>query len=379
MDNLTRFAQDVLAELAVRGPIGETPTGWGRLASWVARRRPGALVKLRRIEANPIAHKASLIALLRELEFGTDAESRDLLRRDLPPGGAPSAPAHGAASGAPTGPAPRRRALKTSPATKCGAALFVLVVLITAAGPLVYRVDPNELDYAAILTPPSSHHVLGTDALGRDLAARLLAGGRNSLLIGLLTMLATGVGGALLGLVSGANRRLDHYVMRFLDVMMAFPPLLLALAILASLGNSAMNVVIALSLVYVPRTARIVRGEALVLRDVVYVEAAQSLGASPLRIVFRHLLPGLLPPLVVQQTFLFAYAILGEAGLSFVGVGIQPPSASWGNILGEARAIFQQAPWLVALPGFAVALTVLSLNVLGDGLSDLFNPKHQAT
>ncbi len=282
-------------------------------------------------------------------------------------------------TGTPLARGPSRRVIRASPSTKLGAVLFVLVALVTVAGPLVYRVDPNALDYAAILAPPSTHHILGTDALGRDLAARLLAGGRNSLLIGLFTMLATGVVGALLGLTSGSSRRLDHYIMRFLDVMMAFPPLLLALAILASLGNSAVNVVIALSLVYVPRTARIVRGEALVLRDVVYVEAARSLGASPLRIVFRHLLPGLLPPLIVQQTFLFAYAILGEAGLSFVGVGIQPPSASWGNILGEARAIFQQAPWLVALPGFAVAVTVLSLNVLGDGLSDLFNPKRQTT
>ncbi|HXX36972.1 MAG TPA: ABC transporter permease [bacterium] len=282
-------------------------------------------------------------------------------------------------TGTPLARGPSRRVIRASPSTKLGAVLFVLVALVTVAGPLVYRVDPNALDYAAILAPPSTHHILGTDALGRDLAARLLAGGRNSLLIGLFTMLATGVVGTLLGLTSGSSRRLDHYIMRFLDVMMAFPPLLLALAILASLGNSAVNVVIALSLVYVPRTARIVRGEALVLRDVVYVEAARSLGASPLRIVFRHLLPGLLPPLIVQQTFLFAYAILGEAGLSFVGVGIQPPSASWGNILGEARAIFQQAPWLVALPGFAVAVTVLSLNVLGDGLSDLFNPKRQTT
>lgn len=251
------------------------------------------------------------------------------------------------------------------------------MALATAAGPLIYRVNPNELYYEIILTPPSPHHVLGTDALGRDLAARLLAGGRNSLLIGLFTMLATGVAGTLLGLISGSNRRLDRYVMRFLDVMMAFPALLLALAILATLGNSAVNVVIALSLVYIPRTARIVRGEALVLRDVAYVEAAQALGASPLRIVFRHILPGLLPPLMVQQTFLFAYAILGEAGLSFVGAGIQPPNASWGNILGEARSIFQQASWLVIFPGSAVAVTVLSLNLLGDGLSDFFNPRRQ--
>jgi len=267
--------------------------------------------------------------------------------------------------------------LRLGPATKVGAALLALTVLVLAVGPALYRIDPNALDYNAILTSPSPRHILGTDALGRDLAARLLAGGRNSLLIGLCTMLATGIAGTLLGVISGASRHWDHYVMRFLDVMMAFPPLLLALVILAVLGNSAANVVIALSLTYTPRTARIVRGEALVLRDVDYVEAARAIGASPGRIVLRHLLPGLLPPLVVQQTFLFAYAILGEAGLSFVGVGIQPPSASWGNILGEARAIFQQAPWLVVFPGCAVALTVLSLNLLGDGLSDLFNPRRQ--
>ena len=260
---------------------------------------------------------------------------------------------------------------------KFGLVLFGVIVLLVASGPLVYRINPNELYYDSILSPPAEHHTLGTDALGRDLAARLLAGGRNSLLIGLFTMIATGIAGTVLGLISGSSRRLDRYIMRFLDVMMAFPSLLLALAILATLGNNAVNVVIALSLVYTPRTARIVRGEALVLREVVYVEAAQALGASPSRVVVRHILPGLLPPLTVQQTFLFAYAILGEAGLSFVGVGIQPPSASWGNILGEARAIFQQASWLVLFPGLAVALTVLSLNLLGDGLSDYFNPRRQ--
>jgi len=377
MDDLTRYAQRALAELAAKGSTGEVPAGWADLRGWVARRHPGALVRFKRVETLPVAHKAALVALLREWRFGEDEESRALLRGAR---GAHAASAEGGRGrGAPAERAPARRAIAVSPVAAAGGALFALVVLATLAGPLLYRVNPNDLDYAAILTPPSPQHALGTDALGRDLAARLLAGGRNSLLIGLFTMLVTGVAGTLLGLVSGANRRLDHYVMRFLDVMMAFPALLLALAILASLGNSATNVVIALSFVYTPRTARIVRGEALVLRDVPYVEAAQSLGASPLRILFRHLLPGLLPPLMVQQTFLFAYAILGEAGLSFVGAGIQPPSASWGNILGEARAIFQQAPWLVALPGFAVAVTVLSLNLLGDGLSDFFNPTRQTT
>jgi peptide/nickel transport system permease protein len=166
-------------------------------------------------------------------------------------------------------------------------------------------------------------------------------------------------------------------IMRLLDVLMAFPALLLALAILAALGNSAINVVIALSLVYVPRTARIVRGEALVARELPYVEAARAAGASGVRILVRHVLPAVLPALMVQETFLFAYAILGEAGLSFVGVGIQPPAPSWGNILGEARGSFQQAPWLVAWPGLAVAATVLALNLMGDGLGQALDPRRR--
>lgn len=258
-----------------------------------------------------------------------------------------------------------------------GAVLLLAVIAVLAAAPLLFTLDYAELDYAAILTGPSAAHPFGTDALGRDLLARVVYGGYNSLFIGASVTLVTALAGGLIGLFAGTTPKLDAVFMRSMDVLMAFPALLLALAILAVFGNTALNVVLALSLVYIPRTARIVRGEALVLAELPYVEAAESLGASRWRILFIHILPGIIPALVVQQTFLFAYAILGEAGLSFVGLGLQPPDPSWGNILGEARASFQQASWLMIYPGIALALTVLSLNLLGDGLSQLIDPKRR--
>jgi len=238
--------------------------------------------------------------------------------------------------------------------------------------------DPEDLDYAAILTGPGPGHPLGTDALGRDLLARLVYGGHSSLTIGALVTLATALAGTAIGLVAASRPIADTLTMRLMDVLMAFPALLLALAVLAALGNSAGNVVVALSLVYVPRTARIVRAEALVTRELPYVEGARAAGAGGTRILLRHILPSVLPALMVQETFLFAYAILGEAGLSFVGVGIQPPTPSWGNILGEARSSFASAPWLVIWPGLAIAATVLALNLMGDGLGQALDPKRRA-
>jgi peptide/nickel transport system permease protein len=258
-----------------------------------------------------------------------------------------------------------------------GLSLALLMALLLGISTLSLQHKPNALDYAAILTGPSDSHPLGTDALGRDLLARIIYGGYNSLFIGACVMLATTLAGTVIGLIAGTTPRLDGLLMRIMDVLMGFPALLLALAILAALGNTAFNVVLALSLVYTPRTARIVRGEALVLSQLPYVEAARSIGASRWRILFVHVLPGIVPALVVQETFLFAYAILGEAGLSFVGLGLQPPNPSWGNILGEARASFQQAWWLVVFPGLALGLTVLSLNLIGDGLGQALDPKRR--
>ena len=258
-----------------------------------------------------------------------------------------------------------------------GGSLAIVIAVLLVLGALTLQHAPNALDYAFILTGPSDAHPLGTDALGRDLLSRIIYGGYNSLYIGACVMLATTIAGTAIGLVAGTTPRLDGLFMRIMDVLMGFPALLLALAILAALGNTAVNVVLALSLVYTPRTARIVRGEALVLSQQPYVEAARSIGASRWRILFVHILPGIIPALVVQETFLFAYAILGEAGLSFVGLGLQPPNPSWGNILGEARASFQQAWWLVVFPGLALGLTVLSLNLLGDGLGQALDPKRR--
>ena len=260
-----------------------------------------------------------------------------------------------------------------------GLGLFLLLLIAMLGGPLVWRTSPTEMDFARILSPPSAAAPFGTDELGRDVVARVLHGGRTSLAIGVQVMLITALLGTAIGLATGLNRTVDAVLMRFTDIFMAFPALLLALAILAALGNRPINVVIALSLVYAPRTARLLRGQVLYLVEMTYVEASKASGARRWQTLVRHVLPGLLPTLIVQETFLFAYAMLGEAGLSFVGVGIQPPLPSWGNILGDARVFIQEAPWMLFYPGAAISLTVLSLNLLGDGLQKALDPKRSAT
>jgi peptide/nickel transport system permease protein len=225
------------------------------------------------------------------------------------------------------------------------------------------------------LLRPSLATLFGTDDLGRDLLARVLHGGRTSLLIGLEVMLVTGLLGTAVGLVTGYFQRVDLVVMRLMDILMAFPSLLLAIAILTIMPGNPFGVVIALSVVYTPRTVRVVRSVVLSTAEEGYVEAARAVGVPTGTILLRHILPGVIPSLVVQETFLFAYAILGEAGLSFVGVGIQPPQPSWGNIMGDARALLREAPWLLLFPGMGIMLTVLSLNLMGDGLRDALDPK----
>ena len=252
-----------------------------------------------------------------------------------------------------------------------------MVLGIVLIGPFVDRCDPTQMDYSNILSSPSAAHPFGSDDLGRDVLVRVLHGGRISLTVGAGTMIMTGVIGALIGLVCGYDKRADAVIMRLMDILMSFPSLLLALAVMASLGSSALNVLLALSLAYIPRTARVVRSEVLRVREATYVEAARALGISTTRILLLHVLPGALPSLIVQQTFIFAYAILGEAGLSFVGVGIQPPIPSWGNIIGDARAIMQTAPWMVFFPGAAIMLCVLTLNLMGDGLREILDPKRK--
>jgi peptide/nickel transport system permease protein len=183
------------------------------------------------------------------------------------------------------------------------------------------------------------------------------------------------VGGAIFGLVAGYYPKLDGVLMRIMDGIMAFPSIVLAIALMASLGPSAFNVTVALGFVYMPRVARVVRSAVLVVRESLYVEAARALGAKDNRIIRLDILPNCLSPIIVQATFVFAYAVLGEAALSFLGVGVPPYISSWGNILSEGRQFMTQAPWITTFPGVAIMLTVLGLNVVGDGLRDAFDPR----
>ena len=269
-----------------------------------------------------------------------------------------------------------RRALRTR-SLLVGSALFLILLLAILFFPLVAPLDPLTINYGEMLDGPSPRHPLGTDELGRDLLSRVIIGGRASLMIGLEVMILTAVFGTLIALAIGLFDAADMVVMRFMDIMMAFPSLLLAIALLAILRNSPLGVVIALTVVYTPRTVRVLRSEVLTLREQLYVEAARAVGVRTPTILVRHILPGIVPVLVVQETFLFAYAILAEAGISFVGVGVQPPQPSWGNILGDARAILSEAPWLVVFPGLAIMASVLSLNLIGDGLREVLDPKRR--
>jgi peptide/nickel transport system permease protein len=223
--------------------------------------------------------------------------------------------------------------------------------------------------------PPSLDHPFGTDNFGRSQLSRVVWGARLSLVMGLSVVALNAVFGTLLGAVSGYFRRLDNMLMRFNDALMAFPAIILALAITAALGASMINAVIAIAVVYIPRTARIVRASVLVVRETEYVQAAVAAGAGTWRILRHHILPNSLAPLIVQLSFLFAYAVISEATLSFLGLGAPPPTPTWGNIMSEGRQYMREAPWIIAIPGVALALTVMSLNLLGDGLRDVLDPR----
>jgi len=259
--------------------------------------------------------------------------------------------------------------------TLVGAALVALDLLVAALAPALAPWDPLALDVQSRLRAPHAGHWFGTDDVGRDVLSRVLYGARISVLVGGLVVLLAVVVGLAVGLAAGYYRRLDGVLMRVMDGLMAFPAIILAIALMASLGPSLKNVVIALGVVYVPRIARIVRGSVLVVRELPYVEAARALGVSDPGIVARHVLPNCLSPLIVQATFIFALAVLGEAALSFLGVGAPPFVPSWGNILAEGRLYIQQAPWLTLFPGAAIMATILGLNLFGDGLRDLLDPK----
>jgi peptide/nickel transport system permease protein len=256
-----------------------------------------------------------------------------------------------------------------------GAVLVLFVALVAIFAPVLAPYDPMRSNFRVRLAPPSMAHWFGTDHFGRDLLSRVIYGGRASLEIGISVVIATGIVGTTIGAIAGYFRRLDNLLMRLMDALMAFPAILLAIVISAVLGSSIVNVVIALGIATAPHTARIVRASVLVVREMEYVEAARALGASDLRLLFGHVLINALAPLIVRLTYVFAIAILAEAVLSYIGVGPPPPTPTFGNIIASERDFMETAPWTVIFPGLAIVISVLGLNLLGDGLRDVLDPR----
>lgn len=256
-----------------------------------------------------------------------------------------------------------------------GLAILSVVLIATVVGLLGLAGDPLGISYSSRLVGPSEEFLFGTDHYGRSIFTRVIAGAHLSVLIGLSVVAITAVTGTLVGASAGYFPRLDGLIMRCMDALMAFPPLMLAIAIAAALGTGLTNLIIALAITYTPRTGRIVRSAVLGIRGAEYVESARLSGAGHLRIILRHILPNCLAPLLVDLTFVFAYAILAEAALSFLGVGPPPPTPTWGNIIAEGRDYMVDAPWISIFPGLVIAFTVLGLNLLGDGLRDVLDPR----
>lgn len=252
---------------------------------------------------------------------------------------------------------------------------LLLIVLFTAIfAPLLTSYDPLAMNVSERLKPPGAAHWFGTDEFGRDLFSRVIYGSQISMKVGFSVMVVTSAIGAVLGLYSAYYRRLDHLIMRISDGLMAFPAILLAIAIMAAMGPTIQNVIISISIVYIPTIARAVRAAAIVVREQTYIEAIRSLGGKPGRIIWRHIAPNCLSPLIIQATFIFAYAVIIEASLSFLGAGTPPPQPSWGNILSDGRTVMRQAWWIMIFPGIAIVITVFGLNLIGDGLRDLLDP-----
>lgn len=267
----------------------------------------------------------------------------------------------------------------SSGAARLGLLTLATLLAVSALAPALAPHPPAAQELAEGLEPPGAAHPLGQDRLGRDVLSRILYGARVSLLVGVATVSISLTIGALLGALAGYRGGLvDDGLMRIVDVLLAFPGLLLAIAVSAVLGPSLANVILALSLIGWTGYARLVRGQVLQARELEYVQAARALGAAPARVLGLHILPNTFAPVLVEATFGMAGAIVGEAGLSFLGLGAQPPTPSWGAMLNEARPYILTAPHLTVFPGLAILAVVLGLNFLGDGLRDAWDVKRGA-
>jgi peptide/nickel transport system permease protein len=260
-----------------------------------------------------------------------------------------------------------------------GAAVTLVAVLVALAAPRLAPHDPLKQNLGNTLARPDRAHLLGTDSVGRDVLSRVIWGTRISLVAGFVSVAIAALAGSLIGLFAGyRGGRADAVAMRLMDAVLSFPPLVLALALGAVLGADLTGVLIALGVVYTPTFARLMRGQVLTIRGREYIEAARALGASGGSIAWRHVLPNAATPIVVQASLSVAFAILAEASLSFLGLGVQPPEPSWGSMINAGRGYLRQAPWIVFGPGAALFVTVLGLNFLGDAVRDALDPKLRA-
>jgi len=268
-----------------------------------------------------------------------------------------------------------RRILSTHPTMIAGVVVIMLAVAMALAAPLLFTVDPLAINPIARLRPPSSAHWFGTDMYGRDIWSRVIYGARVSLVVGFSVALISISVGLVIGLVSGYLRRVDAVLMRLMDGLMAIPAILLAIALMALTRPNVRNVIFAIAVAEIPRVVRLVRSLVLSLREEVYVQAAIAAGGRLSVILLRHILPNIAAPLLVQGTYVFAAAILIEAALSFLGAGTPPDVPSWGNMIAEGRNFFLIAGWLVLVPGLFLSMTVLAINLIGDGLRDALDPR----
>lgn len=267
------------------------------------------------------------------------------------------------------------RQLKNNTRVKVSLGLIILIIGVAILAPVISPYEPNEINLGASLQAPSSQHLLGTDRMGRDILTRIIYGTRISLLVGVIAVGISGLLGVVFGTLAGYyGGYVDGVIMRIVDVLLAFPSILLAIALVAVLGASLFNIMLAIGVVNWVGYARVVRGEFLSLKNKEFVGAARAMGASTFRIIFKHMLPNCIAPIIVMATLGMAGAIITESSLSFLGLGVQPPTPSWGEMLNTGRQIIRQAWWVSTFPGVAIMLAVLSFNILGDGLRDALDP-----
>jgi peptide/nickel transport system permease protein len=267
------------------------------------------------------------------------------------------------------------RAARRNTTMSVGIIVVLLMALVAILAPLLTTVGPKDIDPINRLKAPAAQHWFGTDTLGRDVYARTIFGTRVSLLVGFSVAVAAMALGSLIGLLVGYYRKLDAVAMRVMDGLMAVPTILLAIALVATLGASMQNVIASLVIVETPRMARLIRASTMSLREQSFVDAARAMGAGPGRILGNHIFPNTIAPLIVQGTFVCASAVLVEAALSFLGAGTPPEVPSWGNMMAEGRSYIEVAVWMITFPGLALTLTVLGINLAGDGLRDALDPK----